>query len=553
VSDLRCDVLVVGSGAGGATVAHALARAGADVMVVEKGPFYALSDFRRDELAVCRRDFFVPFVSDEPILMRHAEQGPFHKTNEGWTACCVGGGTVHMSGFFYRLHDVDFRPRSELGAVEGAEVVDWPIGYDDLAPYYDRAEALLGVSGQAGQNPFDAPRAHPYPLPPLLDHPAAQHLDRALDGLGWHPFNTPRGVLSRAYDGRPPCTYSGFCGSYGCETAAKSSALATFIPKAIATGRCRVIPEHMVGELMVDPEGVLRGARVVDREGRSTRIGARVVCLAAGAIQSARLLLNSRSARFPNGVANGADQVGRHLVFSSFSHVEAEFLREGGGKAVAGFDDPMPWLGRSLQDFYTFEREGGRRKGGTIRFDFVHPNPIYNAEKVAVRHGRVRWGAELKRALRRRFREGRTMEAEIFGEFLPNPATRVEVDAKIRDRFGVPVARVTLAQHPRDREVAGFLADRATEAFRAMGADQIDALTSHGATYVLQGGTCRFGDDPASSVLDRTCRAHEVDNLYVVDGSFMPSSGGVPITLTIHANALRVADVIAGRLEQREL
>ncbi|MFH1808301.1 MAG: GMC family oxidoreductase [Pseudomonadota bacterium] len=550
---LSCDVLVVGSGAGGATAAMVLARRGARVLVVEKGPYHTLADFERDELRICRRDFFVPFVSDEPNLLRSSPDGAFGRSNEGWTACCVGGGTVHMSGYFYRLHELDFRARSELGDVDGAEVWDWPFGYADLAPYYDRVEALLGVTGQAGDNPFDAPRQMPYPLPPLRDHPAAGTLDDTLRSLGWHPFHTPRAVLSQSYDGRPRCTYSGLCGSYGCETGAKSSALSAVLPKAVATGRCRVLSGHLVNEILCADDGKVTGAVLRDRDGSEKRIEARAVCLAAGAIQSARLLLNSRSARFPRGLANSNDRVGRHLFFSTFAHVEAEFLREGGGQRLAEFDDPLPWLGRSVQDHYLLDGQGGRRKGGTLRFDFVHPNPIYNAEHVAVRHGQVIWGQALKQALRRRFQQGKTLEVEIFGEFLPTPDTRVEVDDKVRDRFGAPVARVTVVQHPRNLEIAGELAGHARQAFEALGADSIDVVVPSGVTYVLQGGTCVAGTDPALSVLDAGCRSHEVDNLYVVDGSFMPSSGGVPITLTIHANAWRVAEQLAARLARREL
>ena len=549
MSGLSCDVLVIGSGAGGASAAYVLAKRGAEVLVVEKGKYHSREDFCRDELKICRRDFFVPYVSDEPILMRHRHDQPFRAGNSGWTACGVGGGTVHMSGFFYRLHEQDFKLRSFLGEVEGATHRDWPITYQDLEPYYNQAEYLLGVSGQAGENPFDMPRNKPYPLPPLLEHPAAGRLDEVSKKLGWHPFATPRAVLSQAYDARPHCSYSGLCGSYGCETGAKSSALASLWPKALATGRCRIIAEQMAAEILVDKAGRASGAVIVDQQGQRQTIKARVVCVAAGAIQSARLLLNSRSTKFPKGLANNNDQVGRNLVFNGFSHVEAEFLRAGAGKSLPDFDNSLPWLGRSVQDFYTYEMQGTARKGGTLRFDFVHPNPIYNAEQVALHHGPALWGQPLKEALRRRFRLGRTMEAEIFGEFLSSPGCRVEVDDKLRDRFGVLVPKVSVLPLQRNIETSTFLAERAVDLFTAMGADRVDIRTKGSLTYVLQGGTCVMGNQAETSVLDKTGRAHEVDNLYVVDGSALPSTGGIPITLTIHANALRMADGLARRFE----
>jgi choline dehydrogenase-like flavoprotein len=552
VSRTEVDVLVVGSGAGGGTLAWALAAAGARVLVLEKGPHYSLYDFTHDELEICRRNFFVPFVSDEPHLVRRNGER-YQRSNDGWIANCVGGGTVHMSGFFFRLHRDDLAGATRLGAPAGSTVADWPLAWDELARWYDRAEVLIGVAGAAGENPFDEPRAGAYPVPPLSAHPLGAHLARAAHGLGWHPFTTPRAVLSEAYDGRPPCNYCGFCGSYGCENGSKSSVLATFIPRALKTGRCRLRAQAMVREITVDENGRARGAVYQDRAGALHEVRARVVVVAASAVESARLLLLSRSARFPHGLANSSGLVGQNLSFSLFASVEADFLREGGGRAVPGFDEKLPWLGVAVQDFYRLPAAAGGYKGGTLRFDFVHPNPIYNAEHVAKHTDPPLFGQALKDRLRRHFRGGRTLECEIFAEYLPSPATFVELDADVRDRFGLPVARISVEHHPQDLAVARFLAARAQELFRAAGADEVRVAAALGTTFVLQHGTCRFGADPARSVLDPTCRAHDVPNLYVVDGSFMPTSGGVPTTLTIQANALRVADVIAGRLRRREL
>ncbi|HEY3358307.1 MAG TPA: GMC family oxidoreductase [Polyangia bacterium] len=546
------DVLVVGSGGGGGTLACALAEAGARVLVLEKGPHYSLYDFTHDELAICRRNFFVPYVSDEPHLVRR--NGERHqRTNDGWISCCVGGGTVHMSGFFFRLHRDDLQQRTRLGAPAGSTVEDWPIPYEELARWYDRAEILIGVSGQAGENPFDEPRAGAFPLPPLLAHPAGRRLADAARGLGWHPFTTPRAVLSDAYDGRPPCNYCGFCGSYGCENGSKSSVLSTFIPRALKTGRCRLRAQAMVREITVDENGRARGAVYQDRAGGLHEVRARAVVVACSAIESARLLLLSRSSRFPQGLANSSGLVGKNLSFSLFAAVEADFRRDGGAKSVPVFDGALPWLGVAVQDFYRLPAAAGGHKGGTLRFDFVHPNPIYNAEHVAKHTDPPLFGQALKDRLRRHFRDTRTLECEIFAEYLPSAETFVELDPDARDRYGLPAARVSVAHHPTDVPVARFLAERAQELFRAMGADEVRVAAALGTTFVLQHGTCRFGVDPARSVLDPTCRAHDVPNLYVVDGSFMPTSGGVPTTLTIQANALRVADALAGRLTRREL
>ncbi len=276
--------------------------------------------------------------------------------------------------------------------------------------------------------------------------------------------------------------------------------------------------------------------------------------VSCSSIESARLLLMSKSKLFPDGLANGAGQVGRNLIFSTFAGVEADFHKTGGAKNFPGFDSPLPFLGRSLQDFYMLKKGPGP-KGGTLRFDMEPKPPIYRAGQVATRTepDRVIWGQKLKDALRHHFRENRSMEAEIFAEFTASKHTYVELDPSVKDKYGLPVVRMNVRLFEQDVRVARYLQDRAVELFEAMGADRVSRGMAGAATYVLQHGTCRFGKDPKTSVLDVNCRAHEVKNLYVVDGSFMPTSGGVPTTLTIQANALRVAEKIRDAFTKKEI
>ncbi|MBZ4332680.1 GMC family oxidoreductase [Corallococcus interemptor] len=543
------DVCIVGSGAGGAPLALELGRAGFKVVVLEKGRHYQPRDFVHDEILNSRRNFFMPLPWEEPHLVRQGARGRYERSNAAWTANCVGGGTVHMSGFFYRLKPVDFRLRSTLGAVPGTTVADWPISYEELAPFYDKAEAELGVSGQAVPHPFAEPRSGPYPLPPLDVHPVASEIDKVCAAMGWHALPTARGIISKAYKGRSPCAYCALCGSYGCETGAKSSTLASLIPNAIATGNVEVRPGSMARSIEVDRQGRAKSVVYLDKDGVAREQPAKVIIASATAVESARLLLNSTSSRFPNGLANGSGLVGKNLLFSSFGGARAHFRVSRQKAARPWLTDPAPFVNRSLQDFYLMpDGRHGFRKGGTLGFMWAHPNPIYAAVGLAGTGKTGVFGKELKDRMRA-YRDSRILEFEVYAEFLPTPGTSVTVEPEVKDKYGIPVAAITLDRHPADFAATRFLVERGEEVLMRLDPDSVERVGTQGETTILQHGTCRFGDDPAASVLDKHCRAHEVPNLYVVDGSFMPTGGSVPSTLTIAANSFRVADHLVRTLK----
>ena len=537
--DNTTDVCVVGSGAGAAPVALTLARAGYRVVVLEKGPAYDQRDFVYDEIRSCRRDFFVPLPSEEPHVT--LVRGQPYQTTDGWTANCVGGATVQFSGFTYRLHPEDFQLRSVLGAVAGANLADWPIRYEQLEPYYERAEIEIGISGDLRRNPFEK-RRRPLPLPPLPENGFAPLVDAACGKLGLHSYPTPRAILSEPFNGRAMCRLSHFCGSYGCETGAKSSMLVALWPKALGTGRCQIRPRSMVYRVETNDAGLATGVRYFDAEGRQQQLRAKIVIVACSAMESARLLLNSRGKAHPEGVGNQEGLVGQNLLFVGFGAGEAEFSRS--RTEIAAIDFRQPFVNRSFQDLYLIKSGATVRKGGTVSFLLPHGNPIYAAWQVASAGKQLLWGKALKEGIRRYHNETRTLEFEVFAESFAHPGRALSLDPAVKDRWGLPALRFTKAQHPEDLVSAQLLVAKGMEVLGAMGAERSRITRQGQQTFWLQGGTCRFGDDAKTSVLDADCRVHSAPNVFVTDGSFMPSSGGVPMTLTIEANSFRVGDRI---------
>ena len=554
------DVCVIGSGAGGGPVAFTLASQGRSVVVLEKGPWLTEADFYKDELACCRRSVFTPKLREEQhVIEERNDKGEWVGTptsvsgRDFWNGNCVGGSSNFMSGFFHRLKPVDFRLLSEFGAIEGANIVDWPITYQDLEPYYDKVENVVGVSGRVECHPNAEPRSSAdFPYPPTAEHPVSAWIDEACGKLGYHALKVPRAILSRPAHGRRSCEYSGYCGSYGCSSGAKGSARAALLDTAAATGRCEIRPRAKVHRLVSNVQGHVVMAEYFDRAGKRQRVRAKIFVVACQAIETARLLLASTGPRFPNGLANNAAQVGRNLLFSAggvgggdfvFSELSADRARQA---RVMG-----PFVNRALDDWYVIDDPalpGGRAKGGIVELLLSHPNPIARAVRARWGPDGLVWGKPLKRRLERWLREDRRLSFEVFTDWLPVDSCIVTLDPAIKDRWGDPVARVRVGHHDHSLKIGHYLADKAEKLLKQMGARNVDSNIDGSPPSNLVAGGCRFGTDAATSVLDKDCRAHEVPNLYVSDGSFMPNGGSVPYTWTIYANAFRVADRIAASL-----
>ncbi len=549
------DVVVVGSGAGGGPVAFALASAGARVLVLERGKHLKREDFVYDEIGIAKRSVFVPSAVTDPHILIH-EGGTAERTDDGWIATCVGGGTVHMSGFFYRLRPEDFRLRDHLGPVPGATIANWPITYEELEPYYARVETIIGVSGSPNEGSHVSPRSTPYPLPPVMTHPGGALIDRGAQKVGAFSFITPRGVISRDYDGRSACHLHPLCGSFGCHVGAKSSSLETWLPKALATGKCELRAESRVLRILSGDDGRATGVVYRDSAGADHEVSARAVVVACSAVETARLLLLSTGKAHPQGLGNAEGQVGANLMFSTLSKAHASFdfasspeMKEPGSQ----------FLGRSVADYYFgpngLKGGGPIAKAGGLNFLFPAGGPVVQSELAATADGarKAIWGEALKKKLAWYWHEQRQAICETFGEFLPTQGSRVALDDSVTDALGLAAAQINVARHPHDLAVSKYLAEKGLAILQAAGARETWISNVGGSTWHLPAGTARMGTDPKTSATDKNGRLHNVKNVFVSDGATFASSGGWPPTLTIMANALRIGEALAGAFQRKEI
>jgi choline dehydrogenase-like flavoprotein len=533
----RTEVCIIGAGASGAAAAKVLTERGVRVVALERGPWRSKETFGGDELANVNRYNLWPDPLLNPRTARTSPNEKAHLEMFCPVPQMVGGGTVHWQGWLPRFTPNDFRIRTIAGEVKGATLADWPIGYDELEPYYAKVEWAFGVSGRAGANKFEGPRSVGYPCPPLPVSRYAEKFNKGCNALGWNAFPTPQAALSRAFNGRKPTVISAFAQQHGDPTGTRSSALNVFVPDAAKTGRYDLRADSYVRELTLGADGSVKSAVYQDADGDLVEQEADLFILACGAVESARLLLLSKSARFPNGLANGSDLVGRNVTFHEYS------------AAVGLFDDPIyAWAGggyvsASSFQFYEHDEKRGHISGGHIACAGVGiPLPINWRLPDA-----PAWGAAAKRNDRDNFNH--SMAVAMVLHDMPRHDNRVDLDDEVKDAWGLPAARITLTPHENDLKQGRFLIDRAADILGAAGSRRVQKVYAQRVTGNCshQHGTLRMGTDPAMSVLDKYCRAHEVANLYAVDGSPFPSGTGANPTLTIMANAWRVAAKIVER------
>ncbi len=528
MADDIVDVLIVGSGASGAAVAWSLAETRMRILCLEQGDWVRPGDFptngrdwearRWGDFAISpnqrKRDTDYP-INDDNSLMKVANFNG------------VGGGTILYTAHWPRMHPSDFRVRSLDGVAD-----DWPIDYATLAPFYDENDRMMGVSGLAGDPSFPA---HGAPMPPLPLGRTGMLYGKALNKLGWHWWPSFATVATQEYEGRARCINLAHC-TPGCAQGAKASTDITYWPAALRAG-VELRPRCRVREITTNAEGMATGAIYYDAAGVERFQPAEMVILACNGIGTPRLLLNSASARFPDGLANSSGQVGRNLMLHPWPFVSGyapERVDPGQGPVVTIFS----------KEFYETDPRRDFVRGYMLQFSRGTGPASEAVSSMAA--GRLPWGEGHHAAYREMY--GHRLNIGVACEDLPEAHNRVTLDPVLKDSNGIPAPRIDYAFSANTMKMMEHGIARAVEALEAAGASRISTsrtvLNSPG--HLL--GTARMGTDPARSVVNEWGRCHDVRNLFIVDGSIWVTGGGVNPTSTIQALALYVADQIKRRL-----
>ena len=528
-SEEPVDVLIIGAGASGAAVAWSLAETRMRIVCLEQGDFMDPAQYPstgRDWEARTSSDFSISpnrrqLDWDYPIAEKDS---PIKVANFNG----VGGGTVFYAGHFPRFHPSDFKVKSLDGVAD-----DWPIDYADLTPYYAENDRMMGLSGLAGDPAYpgdNVERMEPLPL-----GKSGEVLAKGFNKLGWHWWPSDSTIATQPYDGRDKCVNLGACLS-GCAQGAKASTDITYWPHAMRAGvelrtLCRV------REITVADDGRATGALYYDKDGVEKAVKAHVVVMACNGVGTPRILLNSKSAAYPDGLANSSGLVGRNLMFHPYASILGVFEEE-----MDGYRGPHN-IFRS-QEFYETDPQRNFARGYTFEI-YRGQGPVTTALTGLLR-GRIPWGEGHHEAFRKLYNRIAGMVA--ICEDLPEEDNRVTLDAELTDTDGIPAPRISYTLSENSIRMMDHAIAKASEVLRAAGAVDImsQAPISYGGWHLM--GTARMGTDPKRSVVNSWGRSHDVKNLFVVDGSIFVTSAGVNPTRTIQALALYIADQIKQRL-----
>ena len=512
------DVIVIGSGAGGGTLVHHLAPSGKRILLLERGDW-----LRREPQNWLAQDVFVDGRYTSPDSWYYDNGEPFQPQVHYY----VGGATKLYGAALYRLRAEDF---GELHHHDGISPA-WPISYEDMEPYYTKAEQLYQVHGARGEDPSEPPSSGPYPFPAVSHEPRIQQLSDDLAKEGLHPFHAPCGILLD--EGNMPyskCVRCQNCDGFPCVVHAKSDAEVISVRPALEHPNVTLLTGAEAVRLETNPAGTAVTGVVVNVKGEQETFRADIVVVSCGAANSAKLLLSSASDAHPHGLANGSDQVGRHYMFHNSQAV----------LALSKEENPTVFqktLG--VNDFYLSGGDDFDFPLGNLQMVGKSQAPMFHGEKPGETRFAPNWSLE-QVALH-------AVDFWLSTEDLPRPGNRITV---------APDGNVMISYTPSNDEPKQRLFQRLKAMLANLGMHHDHLLPHHAylkneipvAGVAHQAGTCRFGADPAASVLNTDCKAHELDNLYVVDTSFFPSIGAVNPALTAMANALRVGDHLLERI-----
>jgi len=550
----KVDALIIGIGAAGGIASYVLTQAGIDVVALEAGPRRDKSDFLEyyDELQAY--PYHNPFADvkankEIPTWRPNAKApvqappiGPIVMDNQ------VGGTSVHWTGQAWRYQDASFKIRSTIvdkygedALPEGSNVVDWPLTYDELEPYYEKVEQLVGISGEGGSNPFESPRKNDYPLPPLRQ---SGYMDMASEGLkkvGYHPFPGPAGIISQDFDGRSGCSYCGYCTGHGCWNDAKSSTLVSAIPKAEKTGKLEIRTLCRVMKILSNDKGQVTGVQYLDANGALQEQPAGVVILSTYVYENSRLLLVSTSDYYKSGLGNNGGNVGKWYMAHSYGGAYGTFPGQKLNMMSGTFSQAV-----CIDDFNgnNFDHKDlGFVQGALVSASQGEATPIGRSNSMPP--SQKGWGSDYKKYLIENLGSNGSCSTQL--EVLPYDANFLDLDPDTTDDLGMPRIRITFDVYDNEKKANAYINPKLEEALKAMGAKEtwsypdpaVIPINSH-----AYGGT-RMGDDPSTSVVDKYGISHEASNLMVLGGSNWCSTTGYNPTETIYAHAWFAADHLA--------